>query len=266
MIFTFLLVPLLPSSTQASGQIAGQEDARFKFLAGWQLTRLDSSLLVTSQTNPGAIYIDLENDLGMDSENRGLKLGGQYRLTDRQRIEFKFFDLKRKASKTLEREIEIGDEIWEIGATLASESETQVTEINYQYSFIRDDTLEIAILGGFYWLDFFGSYEGENNNNQYVTEKTSFQGPLPAFGLDLSFSLGSSWTLLYRSQVFAITFNQYSGRLNNHTLAAEYAIWNNFGVGLSINHFNIRAEVDDDAIGQIGIENRGLMIYAMSRF
>ena len=266
MILTILLAPLFPSSTQANGQVVKHEDTRLKLLAGWQLKRFDSSLLITSQTNPGALYIDLENDLGLDTDYQGFAFGGFYRFAEHHRLGFMVFDSKRASTKTLEQEIEIGDEIWEIGATLATDSKTQITEFNYQRSVIRDANLEIAILGGIYWLDFKGSYEGENNNNEYVTEKTSFRGPLPTLGLNLSYSLGSRWTLLYSSEVFAITLGQYSGRLNNHRLSAEYAIWNNLGVGLAINHFDISVVVDDDAIAEIGVQNRGVLIYAMARF
>ena len=265
-ILVSLLLPLFPSDASASEQFVQYEDARFQIDIGRQITKFDSNLFLKSQSGPGALFLDLESDLGLTSENSAGYFKGSYRFAERHKIALQYFQNDRKSTKVLDREIEIGDSIWEIDAVLNTTAEAQISELTYEYSIIRDGNLELSILGGFYWLEFATTFEGIANGSDFLTEKTSFQGPLPVLGMDLSYSAGSRWTLRYLSEVFAVSFGNYSGRLNNHRLSAEFLVWKNFGLGLALNQLLLSAEVDDDVVGEIGIENRGTVLYLVGRF
>lgn len=258
---------LMPTSATARGEFRNIQDTRFKIDIGGMTSRFDTSLLLKSQTGPAALYLDLEDDVGLDSSNMDFRIGGFYRIGDRHRIYFQHFKFQRDSSRVIDKVIEIGDNIWDIDAVLTTDSRTSFTELAYMYSLIQDGKFELSGLAGFHWFQYKSSFAGENNGNEFVEETASLQGPLPVLGVDISYAVNPRLNLLWRSELFAVQIGKYGGRLSYHYIAAEYYLWRNMGLGLAFNDFSIDIKVDgDNRVGEIEAAFKGLMFYLTARF
>lgn len=260
------LILLIPSQAEARGEFRNIQDTRFKLSLGGMLARLDTSLLLKPQTGPAALYLDLENDVGLESTINDFRIGGFYRIADRHRIYFQHFQISRSAERIIDQVIEIGDNVWEVDALLTTQSQTTLSELAYMYSLIQDGKFELSGLLGFHWFQYEGKFAGVNNGNEFVEETASIAGPLPVIGLDASYAVSPRLNLFWRTEIFAVEIDKYGGSLTNNYLAMEYYLWRNMGVGLSLLDINLDVKVDDDAkIGEIDVAMKGLMLYLTVR-
>jgi len=265
-LFLIALSTLAPASAAARGEFRNIQDTRFKISLGGMAARLDTSLLLKPQTGPAALYLDLEDDVGLDSVNKDFRLSGFYRVGDRHRIFFSHFQFQREADRTIDKVIEIGDNTFEIDALLTTGTKTSFTELAYMYSLIQDGKFELAGLAGFHWFQYEAKFAGENSGNEFVDETASLRGPLPVFGLDVSYAVTTRLNLFWRTELFAVKIDKYSGSMSNNYLAIEYYLWRNMGIGLAYTDINLDVKVDDDAkIGEIDAGVKGLMLFLTVR-
>ena len=257
---------LTPASAEARGEFKNIQDTRFKISLGGMLARMDTSLLLKPQTGPVALYLDLEDDVGLDSVNRDFRISGFYRVGDRHRIFFSHFQFQREGERTIDKVIEIGDNVFEIDAFLTTSSKTSFTELAYMYSLIQDGKFELSGLVGFHWFQYEGNFTGENSGNEFVEETASLDGPLPVLGLDASYAVTTRLNLFWRTELFAVQIDKYGGSLTNNYLAIEYYLWRNMGLGLAYTDVNLDVKVDDDVkIGEIDAGIKGLMLFLTVR-
>jgi hypothetical protein len=261
-----LVILFHPSSAAARGEFRNIQDTRFKLSLGGMIARMDTSLLVKPQTGPAALYLDLENDVGLDSTTQAFRLSSFYRVADRHRIFLSHFKFDREADRVIDKVIEIGDNIWQIDAELMTSSKISLTELAYMYSLIQDGRFELAALAGFHWFQYEGKFAGVNNGNQFVEETATLQGPLPVLGVDVSYAVNSRLNLFWRTELFAIEIDKYGGSMTNNYLAIEYFLWRNMGFGLAYTDMNLDVKVDDDKkIGEIDAAVKGLIFFLTVR-
>ena len=77
-----------------------------------------------------------------------------WRLAANHRVGLQVFQTKRSAEKTIERTLEFKDQVILAGTTLSTESKTSFYIANYQYSFIKNDNMELAGVFGIYTANF----------------------------------------------------------------------------------------------------------------
>jgi len=228
--------------------------------------------LSSSQVRLGAkglaLGVDLEEFLGLNVNASSFRVEGYWRFTQnrRHRLDLGWYSLRRQGSTTIGRPIEIGDLVLPIGTTVNTSFNIDVIKGKYSYSFFQDDRFDLAFSAGLYVLPI----DFEVNATGFIAqgaEEASITAPLPLLGLRGDFAVTDNFFLLSSFELFYLEIGDYRGGIFDGSIGGEYKFSDHFGLGLSVQHFDIRVEASGndfpgvDFIGRIGYTFQGLMAY-----
>ena len=179
---------------------------RYRASMGYSVQLFDTDIIVRSQDESINKEIDLENDLGFDTNVQSGWLRGVYRMANRHRLSLTYTPLRRKASAVSQKDINIEDNIIKAGASIETSNRTDIFDIEYLYSFYKRPNTELSVSGGLYWMYYkfefkaageivFGGSGEEQIRINYETD-LRLNAPLPLLGLSQSMILKVSLFLL----------------------------------------------------------------------
>ena len=155
---------------------------RFHLAAGFFLPVNNTVIQVGNGS--GGTTIDMEKDLGFES-NRNTFLGTvDWRISRRSKLSFTYFSLSRSASKTINKDITFDDTTYHANATIASNFNTNIYELSYGYAFVSQPTYEIGamigahVISGDMSLGVAGSSGSTSGKREY-----KMNAPLPDLGI-----------------------------------------------------------------------------------
>ncbi|MCB2218995.1 MAG: hypothetical protein KQI35_01280 [Bacteroidetes bacterium] len=212
--------------------------------------------------------IDFEEALGLETTAFTFNANAKYRFSKNRRhaASFRYFDFNRKATKTLQAEIEINDRVFSAGTELGSSFGLSVINADYSYSFLMDDRMDINASFGFFVMPIKFSV----SKNDQAAESTSFTAPLPALGLESGFILSPKFSLHQSVHLFYIQLNNLQGKMTDLSIKLEYRPIINLGLGTGFNTFAVdiqqsktKRPLFGDLVGNIGYKHTGFLLYAV---
>lgn len=237
-----LAIPVLTAS-ENTGQ------ARLK-QKGWLQAGLfypffdTSARLDVSATERGTT-IDLEDDLGMDSEINSFSIRGGWYFTERWRLDADYFNLDRDSSAVLSREIEWGDEIYEVGVTVSAFFDVRIARIAIGYDFFQRDRAFIGFNLGAHLLDTSAGLAAANNGGSVISSQldqdvsTGGLLPVPNLGFYGSYLLGDRLRLDGRMDWFGISIGEWDGTMFTTDVQLVYYLTEAWTVSAGLQYFNI---------------------------
>ena len=215
--------------------------------------------------------LDLENQLGFSDSETIFRLDGYWRFFKRHRLGFSYYQFNRDGNRTLDKEIEIGDEVFPINAEVNSELNLGFYNIDYMYSFYQGEKWEISGILGVYWVDFefsaAGSLQVAESELQTFYQSTDFNGPLPFLGLSFEYYITPQWLAIFSGSYFQLSVSDIDGSLTNLGAKLEYQFTRNFGLGLGYDYFRIDVTGDDGELRtDIVYKYQGVQAYGILRF
>ncbi len=186
----------------AAASLYAQPQNDFAISVGWFPTNFSSSARLSPSSGQGS-DINLEDDLGFNTNVQNLRLEGFWRFKPRHRVDFAYTSWRRSAETTLARDIQWGDGAFGVGAHIAAKNNAQFIKLAYAYSLMRTETTDIALSAGFDTLWNTTTLEGDATvngpNGGIVTGnykgKKSYIAPAPVFGVNANY-LATPKTLL----------------------------------------------------------------------
>jgi len=273
--YVLLLLLLLPQVSQAEEWIS-QGEEKFELGIGVFLPSFSSSVRVDNTDLDLGTNLDLENDLGLDSQKSTFWASGMWRFSENHRVALVYFNFSRDSVATAQTDIQIGEEVFPAGATLTTSFDFESIPIVYSYSFIKSrkhelagsfgihiDSLKLRVKGDAF-VGGGGTVDGE------VNAKAQF--PLPLFGLNYEHHVNKRWTNGIHAEVFSLDLEDgnefgFSGTIFNVRASTEYWFYNKIGVGFAVNWFSMDVDVKDSGWrGSIDYEYLGPQVYANMRF
>lgn len=230
----------------------GEESFRFDF--GASINELNSDVTINGLERRNSADIDLEDDLDFDEKTNLYMLKGTWRFFDRHRISLEYNPLERTAKNTINENIEFKDSTIYAGGFISSKSDLKIYDMQYSYSFFRNDKVEIDVSGGIYWLHSELSLEAsaliEDQNGLVLYQedyRTSVKtdAPLPLVGLALSYHPTSNWQLSAAVRYFEAGIDRYKGDIRSAKLGAGYSFTDHVAVGLSLGRFSLELNAKD---------------------
>lgn len=220
----------------------------FEMVTGVMFSNTTSSFQATRGNGGAGLAIDAEGVLGLDRDILSPYLWLAWRPAEHHRIAFGFQDLSRKAERTLDREIEFDGNTYTIGTTVDSIYGLQFFGVDYAWSFLQDDRMDIALTFGFKTLRAHFSIEEENNA---IVGDVRYIFPVPLPGLFADFALTPDLWLRERLQMMYVPIENYSGLMIHWNISVEYSLLENvsLGVGFDLLRVNLKKQSTGDTFG-----------------
>lgn len=222
---------------------------RFKVTAGAFFPVNNTEVEVGSNNGSFGNLIDFEKDLGFNKSSVSFMGTFEWRISRRSRLGAEYYYLSRSATKTLQKEIEFGDHVYPVDATVSAFMDNHIARITYSYAFISKPKYEIGALIGAHVL--FGDVgmrlEGATIEAEYK-DNFDFTAPLPDIGLFGEFVLGRKVGLYANINYFAIKINDFDGRLLSYNLSVLYNVYENFSLTAGYTGLNIRVDVEKERL------------------
>jgi len=215
----------------------------FSVSLGSFLLNTKTKIRVDGQTNSGSEF-DADKDLGLSDSDR-FRVDGYWRMTPRQKIRVMYFSTDQSATKTLQKDIEVGDILYPVDLEVTAGVKTTVTAISYEFDFLQSDKYELGVTGGIHNLKFNFHIEGSGNGQNVAAERTAdANGPLPVIGLRGVWRMGDKWYFDAGAQFFRINISPYDGRVSDYTADFVWQASKHFGVGAGWNSFVTKVDVN----------------------
>jgi hypothetical protein len=258
-----LLLALNPGGgAWADPQMIKQGEESFKINLGGIVNRNDSDLRIDGSSGQSR-EINLEDE-GLEEDSAGLLGEVTWRFAAKHRLGLQVFALERSGSKTTTEDLQLGDEVIPAGTLLSAESKTQFLIVNYQYSFIKNDRLELAGLVGFYGARFKFIFDAASPET-HVDKSTDV--PLPVIGARLDYFVTPRWTASLFGEGMKLKVGDVDGPVFYAGVSTEYMLTRHFGLGIGYSLADLQLDVEkDDFRGSIGWRMNSLLGYAQLRF
>ena len=240
---------------------------RFNIQLGGFMLSTKTTVRVDGEFERGT-EIDSERDLGLEDSDR-FRVDAYWRIAPKHKIRLMYFDTSNEANKTLERTLEFNDTTYNIGLDVHAKTETQVTELAYEYTFLKRDTYDLSGSFGIHNLKFQTFLGGELNGNPLPNLQNTAEanGPLPVLGLHGVWRFNDQFYIDAMAQYFSISFDEYDGSVTDLTASAVWQFTKHFGVGAGWNSFITKVDVDGgDFHGALRWRYGGARIFVTASF
>lgn len=254
---------LLVNLSALSGMAVGAAEKltfpeKFIFrLSSISIRDADTDLTVLSSSNLGTGF-SFVDDLGGDDSATIPRIDGYYRFNRLHRVEFGTFRIERDGRNLLAIDIDIGDESYSVGDTVISNINYELLKIGYAYSFYHSHAVELSVTAGLNMTDYEFDYELVDGSSADSSEAS---GPLPMFGIRVSYAINPRWSIHYLSEVLFVEAGDAEGSFQNYELDIRYKLNNNFMLGAGLTRFSIDVTMkDSDWDGRIADTHNGIAL------
>lgn len=235
----------------------------FKIGLGGVFNEADTTLRLDSSSGRSG-EVDLEDVAGLERNMSSVFLLANWRFAPNHRIGLQAFQVKRDATKTTSRDIQLRDSVIPAGTQLELETESRFVVVNYQYSFIHNDRLELAGIGGLYGARFKFSF---NASSPPTDIDASTNAPLPMLGLSMDWFITPRWTVSALAEGLAVKVGDIEGRTYNVVLATDYMLTRHIGVGLGVGWVDLSLDVSKNEFkGHVDWGMKSFFAYLQGRF
>jgi opacity protein-like surface antigen len=219
-------------------------------------------------TNRPGTELSFEDDLGMsDRETLPSVLLGM-RFFDNWRFDFEYYTLKRDASRVTEREINFGDESFDLATQLSSSFESSIYRLTVGYSFIKSQEVDLGVAIGLHLTDFELTLAGANNLGGSVRRETKDAlAPLPTIGLYGSYAFSPAFGVRARADLLSLEYGDYDGSLTNVELAVDWRFHPNYAVGAAYRYVNYELKASSSSWnGEVNYKFKGPTLFFEAAF
>jgi len=264
-----LLASLAAAGLPAAAQMMSHDFARpydptVSVQLGGVVNRFDTSVRLDGQTQQGTDFALEDN--GLDSRSSSFQAALTWRIAPRHRVDFNYYESKRSGERTYTNEIEIGDTVFPIGATVGIQAKDQFFFADYRYSFVQDPTFELAGLFGIYGGKFTFDINAIGNAGTSTTtynKSVSTGLPLPLLGITADWYPDPRWHFAAQIEGIKAKVGDVDGHAYVFGGAVEYMFTRGLGMGARYDYTEIKADVDKgDFNGNFAWKTNAVSLYA----
>ena len=238
---------------------------RFRISAGAFATFFGTTLRLDGE-NIGT-EIDLEDDLGFDTNKFDFRTDGFLRLGRRHRIRFGYFLLSRETRGVLDEDLAFGDVVFDAGTAIASDFRTEFVTFGYSFSFLARRKIEVSAALGLAamftttGIAGVGTMDGEDFFE--VNEKKSQTFPLGTLGFDVNWAPLSRLVVRGRAGGLKVNISDIEASVGDFGLTVDYFFTPAFGAGAGFAWTKLGVEKTGDRTLDLTYRYSGLLLYAV---
>jgi hypothetical protein len=246
------------------------EDRFYITIGGFQQDEMRTTVRVDAKTPEGGIaagaVIALESLFSVDDNVTTARLDGWYRLNRKSRLNWTYWRTDRDGNSVYESDdpVTIGDVTISQGDSIEIEDKSMLMAVSYSYSFVHLEKFEAWLGGGFNFqrIDTKIVVDVGGQGIQTRDEEAKATVPVPLLNFGMRYSFSKRLRMLVLQNLFGLRVGDFSGRLNDTRLLAEYGITKHFGLGAGLERFSLQIDAEgEDFNGSYDASYTGLSLY-----
>lgn len=185
------------------------------------------------------------------------RIDGVFRLGQRNRLVFDYFQYDKDQRATLGSDLSYDDVTLPAGSHAESNIKFQLASLMYDYSVVDTATFTMGLQIGAEWAKVEGRLYAEAGDDSYDA-RASEDGYAPVVGLRLTATPNERWLFNLQGQYLDADwgdFGDYDGSITRANALAEYRFTPNFGVFVGYDWFKLDVERSGGA-GLLGLDQR----------
>ena len=209
-----------------------------------------------------------EKDLGIDPDAWAADLGFTARVGERHRFELEKFAFDRSGERSNTRQLNIRDDVYEVGLVLETSFDTDVTRLSYSYLFARDKNHEVGVAVGVHVTDFSMVVRAAFLPITSATEESAgTTAPLPVVGAHGAYRPFPRWIFRGQAQLFRLEAGGYDGELNHVALEMEHDTFRHIGLGFALDYFEVDLDsTEPKFVGAFNLTFSGPRVFMRAHF
>lgn len=261
-----------------TGIASAQSEAKhlwptFAIAAGSYQLSSDDKIRVEGSIERFQRDLDLSKDFGLPERKSLLAGSFEWAFADRHSVGLTTYSLKRSASRSIDRDIEIGGIDFPIGADASLDFKETTIEATYNYWFMRKDRLGFGASFGLVYLSLDATAEasfrfGNSSQQTVARESASTDLPVPMVGFVVKGS-PRDWVVLRAGLRYlpSVTIDKWSGEAASYGVAADFYVYGPIAIGVAYSGTLYQADVEDSSWrGSVDLANRGANVYLRASF
>lgn len=154
-------------------------------VGGYVQIQHESTIRIDSMELGLGAVIEVEDRLDVDDSTSTVRIDGFYRFNPRHRLNWTYFKTKREGTaEVVDEDLQIGDEVFEVGDVLRTIWESAIIKVGWSWSFINLRKYEFQLGAGLNVRDISLRFEKILRTGGSVTEEKDEEDtaiPLPTF-------------------------------------------------------------------------------------
>ncbi|MFV1985431.1 MAG: hypothetical protein ACC657_17920 [Thiohalomonadales bacterium] len=248
-------------STAKADESSSKIHDQFKIGFGaFLITNSETTLRIDSKDVPAGVYINLERQLGVQSDDVVGRVEGYYRFNSHHRLDYGYYPVNRSGTRAISTEIPTNPPI-AAGTVVSTTFDTATYKLGYTYSFYNNEKVELGLSAGLHITSFDLSLVATGGSSG-ASSSADVTAPLPVVGVLLTYNITPDWLVIYNYQAFLLQIEGNKGSLTDTNLSIEYRGFKNVAFGLAVNRVNLNLDFDgENYLGTVNNEIGGFTTY-----
>ncbi len=247
---------------------------RFHLTLGGFFQKFDTSIAFYKADGSLTNSINMQDVLGTPDRQTNFRADGYWRFGPRGSVQFGYRSWNIKNSRTIDRDIQVGDKTYNAGAYVDSQLRVSVVDLYYGYSLIHSPYLEIGAGLGIssYFnkvaLSATGSITGPEGTKtaSYDEQARNLIAPLPALSLFARAGLLENLFVFAKAKGITGTIGGYHGQMLDVAAGLDFFFTKNVGIGASYEYVDIEYSHQETAGVQFKYKYSGPLAYLALSF
>ncbi|GGD46894.1 hypothetical protein [Pseudoxanthomonas indica] len=251
---SLLFIGLVAASASAWSQEQTPDD-RFTLRLGAMDVDADGEL--SGRTQFLGQDFGFSEDFDFGSKEVVPRLDGVFRISQRQRLIFDYFQYDKDRRATLGSDLSYDDVTIPAGSFATGKAKFQLASLMYDYAVVDTDTFNLGLQIGAEWAKLEGHLHAEAGADVYDA-RTSDDGYAPMVGLRMTATPSEHWLFNVQGQYLDAEwgdFGNYDGSITRANALIEYRFTRNFGIFAGYDWFKLDVE-RDGSDGILGLDQR----------
>lgn len=269
----YLAASFMLSSTCLLAAENDRAEEKFTLAVGaYDVLNYNSGALLTTREVGVGLAFSPEDVLGLDSRQTVLRLEGAWHIRPSHALTFSSYKINSTNSLNVEKDFDWIDKagsliVIPIGARVGSRLDYEILKLGYLWSFYDSDKVTLSAGAGLHMTDIALKLDSETTSSGLNASAAKTTVPLPVATIALNYHVTARLSWYLKTEVFALSFDDWSGTYNDAMFGIEYRIWKRLSVGAALNSNSLRL-LEKDPDTRFEFQNRidGSMLFLGGHF
>lgn len=210
--------------------------------------------------------IDFTDELNLRKSDETFDIEFGWRFGKKWSLLTQYFESSGATGLALKEDVEWGDVVFEQGTNVVAGQNFSLVRVFFGRDFATSERHDAGVGVGFHWLEIGAFVEGEaiisGVGTIFRRESVRIAAPLPNIGAWYRYSWSPKWAFRTRYDWLSASIDGYDGTMTNASIGLNYQMFENFGIGLNYNDFDLDIDVNKtNWNGSLRTSYQGLVIY-----